>query len=71
MSGLLPDDELLLGDPWFLALLLPLVVCIVWRLSRRRRGADGASGHVLAGVPGTLRARTTTTAGLNQLLSDR
>ena len=47
------------GDPWFLALLLPLAVFVLWNRQRSRLGVDGGSGYVLDGLPRTLRARTT------------
>ena len=44
MIELLPGDALMLGDPWFLALLGPLLALAVWRATRARRAADGAPG---------------------------
>lgn len=51
---------LLFGDPLFLLLLLPLLAFVRWRArARARRGAaDGASLHVVGGLPATWRTRT-------------
>jgi Ca-activated chloride channel family protein len=68
MSELLPllggGQGLLLGDPWFLALVVPLAVLVVFRLTRRRAAADGAPGPMLGRVPSTWRARTPWLPGL-------
>ena len=69
MIELLPGDALMLGDPWFLALLGPLLALAVWRATRARRAADGAPGQVLGRLPATLRSRTTWLPGLLGLLA--
>lgn len=47
------------GDPWFLALLIPLALFIPWRRSRASGAVDGGSEIVLNGLPRTMRSRTT------------
>ena len=51
--------SMILGDPMFLLLLLPLALFMALTIYRHRQSSiDGASDRVLAGVPRTLRART-------------
>ena len=47
------------GDPWFLALLIPLALFVLWKCSRARGAVDGGSEVVLDGLPRTMRSRTT------------
>lgn len=47
-----------LAEPWFLALLAPLALVVVWQLGRRRAAVDGGSERLLAGLPRTLTQRT-------------
>ncbi len=49
---------MMLGDPWFLALLVPVLVVAVWRARRPGAAADGGSERILGGVPGSWRSRT-------------
>lgn len=49
---------MILGEPWFLALLLPVVGLAVWCRKRRRSLLDGGSERVLDGLPGSWRTRT-------------
>jgi len=60
---------MILGDPAFLWLLLPLVLVGLWVRRRRELALDGGSEHVLAGLPRTLRARTRWLPGLLLLLA--
>jgi Ca-activated chloride channel family protein len=48
---------MILGDPWFLALLLPLLALIAWHKRRPRPAVDGGSRLLLGELPRTLRAR--------------
>jgi Ca-activated chloride channel family protein len=57
------------GDPWFLALLFPLALFILWQLGRSRGAVDGGSEYVLADLPRTLRSRTVWLPGLLLTLS--
>lgn len=57
------------GDPWFLALLAPLALFILWRRGRSQGAIDGGSEYVLADLPRTLRSRTTWLPGLLLTLS--
>jgi len=59
--GALPlpgGGAILWGDPVFLLLLVPLVAVLAWRARARPGAADGASLHVVGGLPRTLRTRT-------------
>jgi Ca-activated chloride channel family protein len=49
---------MILGEPWFLALLLPVVLMGLWCQKRRRAVVDGGSERVLDGLPSTWRTRT-------------
>ncbi len=57
------------GDPWFLALLVPLALFVGWRRGRSPGAIDGGSELVLDGLPRTLRARTTWLPGLLLILA--
>jgi len=48
---------LVLGDPWFLLLLVPLGALLAWHLRRPRPAVDGGSDRLLAGLPATWRTR--------------
>lgn len=50
-------EGLLLGDPAFLLLLLPLAGLLAWRLRRPRPALDGGSERLAAGLPRTWRTR--------------
>lgn len=50
-------EGLLLGDPAFLLLLLPLAGLLAWRLTRPRPALDGGSERLVAGLPRTWRTR--------------
>ncbi len=58
-----------LGDPWFLALMLPLAAVVALRLLRRHRAVDGGSLAVLGDLPATLRSRTIWLPGLIAVLA--
>ena len=49
---------MILGDPAFLALAAPLLLLVLWARRRKPRAVDGGSERVLAGLPRSLRART-------------
>jgi Ca-activated chloride channel family protein len=60
---------MMLGDPLFLLLLVPLLA-VLWLVARRPPAAvDGASERVLGNLPVTLRARTHRLPGLLGLLA--
>jgi Ca-activated chloride channel homolog len=48
---------LILGDPLFLLLLVPLAALVAWRLRRRRVSVDGGSARLVEGLPRTWRTR--------------
>lgn len=54
---------MILAEPWFLALLAPLLALVAWSLTRRRPTVDGASERVLAGLPRSWRVRTAALPG--------
>jgi len=60
---------MILGDPWFLLLLLPLAVLALLRARRPRPAIDAGSEHVLAGLPRTWRTRTAWLPGVLSLLA--
>ncbi len=59
---------MILGDPWFLLLLLPLLVLAFRRLRRARPAIDAGSEYVLADLPSTWRTRTAWLPGALSLL---
>jgi len=60
---------LVLGDPWFLLLLVPLVVLLVLHLRRPRPVVDGGSDRLLAVLPATWRTRAAWLPGALALLA--
>jgi Ca-activated chloride channel family protein len=58
-----------LGDPWFLALLLPLLALVVWRCSRPRPAIDGGSRLLHGELPRTWRTRLAWLPGVLAVLS--
>jgi Ca-activated chloride channel homolog len=60
---------LVLGDPWFLLLLVPLGALLAWRLRRPRAAVDGGSDRLLDGLPATWRTRTALLPGVLALLA--
>lgn len=48
---------MILGDPWFLVLLLPLIVLVGWRARRPRPAIDGGSQLLFGSLPRTWRTR--------------
>lgn len=62
-------EGLVLGDPAFLLLLLPLAALVAWRLSRPRPALDGGSERLAAGLPRTWRTRLDRLPGVLAVLA--
>lgn len=60
---------MIFGEPWFLALLVPVVAAGLWSRSRRKAVVDGGSAQVLGGLPRSWRVRTAWLPGAALLLA--
>lgn len=60
---------MILGEPWFLALLLPVLALGLWSRARRRAVVDAGSARVLGGLPRSWRVRSAWLPGAALLLS--
>ena len=58
------ESGFLLGDPWNLLLLVPVLLGSAYLFFRGKQGVGGGSLHWLGGLPATWRTRTTWLPGI-------